>query len=920
MSFSTQLARFRRRHLAGRLFALMLAVAAVAGLLGLLLLALDLVYALESPARIVALRITGTIAAVATITALIVVARLSRRRTANLADDALASPRRPAAAALAIDPETAATPLGAYLARKSLEEAAAELSALPATKAIPWHAVGRTAGALAIVALAALAFRLIAPAPFNVTLARFVHPHADIPPWSRLHFTLDPEKPSVIYGADLLIACNLEGDRIDQPVECLLRQPGSAEIQRLAASRESATRFSRKLDGVTQPLEVAFACGKARSTWLPIEVRLQPNVLAAALEVTPPPYMEIPVSRGPVDTNEISAPEGSAVTLELTSNRPLGSATLTFTPARNGSADPVPVETQADISGHTATFHFTATRSGKLAAVIRDVRGTASAKPSELAFKALPDQPPVIDLISPPPLLLATPKSKIPIQAKASDDLGLARVQLVRTLSGFRDRSQPVASGLAKTRDFDVKDSLDLAALGLEAGQTIELFLEASDYNPSLLGQGTSGIARIQIIEESDYAARIRAQTTLKEFAARFAAVTKARQDALDALDRMDKAADANDPAAAEKARQEAIEAHQQAAHMLGRIARDFPAFSIEKRVRDLAAQGAALQRQNLESLDKFDPKAAAADQHKAIQEMRDRIGQQQPQMAELQKDAATLAEGGKVLEMAAKFQQIYQTQQSLVKRMTTIAKEIAMGNDQNKRLLASLGDTQQKNREALDDFARELELRANALADPDLAPMKESALAFVQQLKLSDPGSVMDAAAKHARDGASNDAATNAELARSLLETLMQAPNPFAKACNGQCMKFNIPRPDVNQTMQQLLEGLMCQNPGTTPNSKTGGGGMGAGGTGPTGSAEPGFPMSDLPVIGPERMQFQPASLGEAGNGKSDKNAGHAPLPTRAETGTLKQAETRSGSSGTPDPESVPALYRDAVKRYFSE
>jgi hypothetical protein len=249
---------------------------------------------------------------------------------------------------------------------------------------------------------------------------------------------------------------------------------------------------------------------------------------------------------------------------------------------------------------------------------------------------------------------------------------------------------------------------------------------------------------------------------------------------------------------------------------------------------------------------------------------------------------------------------------------MDTIATEIARGNDQNKRLLASLGDTQRKNRETLNDFARELEQRAGSMQDPALQPMHDSAMEFLQHLALSDPGGVMDAAAGHARDGSSNDAATNAELARALLATLMESPNPFAGACKGQCMKFSVTNPDVNRTMQQLLEGLMCQNPGMIPNQGEGGGGMGAGGTGPSGSAMPGFSMSDLPVIGPERMLFQPASLGGSGDGES-RSPRPKPLATHAETGSLKQSETRDGSSGAPDPETVPAIYRDAVKRYFS-
>ncbi|MFD0895224.1 hypothetical protein KBB96_00300 [Luteolibacter ambystomatis] len=917
MNFPQQLARFRRRQRAGRLAAWLLATAGGAIAVLLVLMALDLQLAWESPSRILVVKIAAALIAIAAITAFIVVIRLSRQRAATLADDALGSPRRPVAAALAVDPGTADTPLGKFLAKRSLDEAASALARLPAKQALPWPWLRRAGGALCLVLIGAAVFRSASPLPFATALDRMVHPDADIPPWSRLRFTLDPAQPSVLYGGDLLVTCTLDGDHIDKPVECLLRQPGSNEVLRLPAARESANRFSRKLDAVTRPVEVAFACGKARSRWLPVEILLQPNVLAGALEITPPVYTGLPTNRGPLDSNEISVPEGSAVVLELTSNRPLGAATLTFTPARTGTTDPAPVETAGETSGHTARFAFTAGRSGKLSIVIRDVRGTPSAKPSELALKMLPDQPPVIDLTSPPPLLLATPKTKIPVEASATDDLGLSRIQLVRTLSGFRDRSLAVAKGLVKTREYGVHDGLDLAKLGLQPGQTIELFLEASDYNPSLLGQGTSGISRIQIISEDDYAARLRAKTTLKQFSARFQAVARAREEARKALEELEKAA--GNPEAAEKARQDALEANRKAAELMEKLGGDFPVFEAEKRLQALAREAAGPFKQNTDDLAKLDPKASAPAQREAVRQMLERLDKPQPKMEEAQKDAATIAEAGRLLEMAAKFHQIYETQQSLVKRIGTIAKEIAQGDDQNKRLLGSLADTQQKNREALEEFVRELEKRSATIQDPQLQEFKESALAFAQHLRLADPGSVMDAASKHARDGASNDAFTNAEMARSQLESLMQGEDGFPKACQGKAPKFSIPRPDVNQTMQQMLEGLMSQNPGTTPNQKTGGGGMGAGGTGPTGSAEPGYALSDLPVLGPDRLQFDPASLGGSANGDARSTRPVKGLPTTTETGTIKPTESRTGDSGGPTPEAVPAIYREAVKRYFS-
>ena len=276
------------------------------------------------------------------------------------------------------------------------------------------------------------------------------------------------------------------------------------------------------------------------------------------------------------------------------------------------------------------------------------------------------------------------------------------------------------------------------------------------------------------------------------------------------------------------------------------------------------------------------------------------------------------VAEAGKILEMAAKYRQIYDTQVSVTNRIRTIAEEIHKGNDQNRRLLPSLAETQEKNRAALDKFAADLKSRAENLDDPALAPLRDSALAFLEDLRAADPQSVMDSAAKEGRLGVANDAFVQAELARSLLEGLMKKEDdPFAQACNGRCMQFQIASPDVNATMQQLLEGLMCQNPGTTPNQGTGGGGMGMGGTGPSGNAAPGFAMADVPVLGPQRMMFEPASLGGSADGKGGPGRGN-PLAVAAETERMKPAETPRETRAAPDPESIPEPYREAVKRYF--
>ena len=74
-----------------------------------------------------------------------------------------------------------------------------------------------------------------------------------------------------------------------------------------------------------------------------------------------------------------------------------------------------------------------------------------------------------------------------------------------------------------------------------------------------------------------------------------------------------------------------------------------------------------------------------------------------------------------------------------------------------------------------------------------------------------------------------------------------------------------------------------------------------------------------NLPVVGPERLQFQRPVACRRRPAVMAKPARSEPLPDTAEHGTIKPTETRHGQSSTATPEAVPEPYREAVKRYLT-
>lgn len=920
-TYHRQLRRIRILLRGSRLLLALIGVAALAAALWLGFGLADAFAAFEANARGSITNILLILLGVAFLTALIRSQRVPQHEVARIADDATGDPRRPASAALTISCGTDATPLAKHLADRALDEAGLVLAALPVRRVIPWKALGIVLCVLAVPLIVAGGMRLAAPDAFDTVVRRLLHPTADIPPYSPLRFALDPDQPSTVYGGDVLVAAEITGGALEQPVFCMVRQPRTGEVLRLPAFRESTTRYSRKLDALTEPVEIAFSCGKARSAWHAVDILLEPEILGGVVRVRPPEYTGLPPAEFPLDTNEIAAVEGAEVTLELSSNRPLSSGILVFTPAAvPGTETRSESHTATLASPHSVSFTWTASRHGRLAATVRDMRGTPNPRPLELNFRCVPDQPPAVHLDSPPLMMLATPKSRIPVIGRAEDDFALSKVHVVRTLSGFRDRSHVVAPAL-RDKIYDFKDQLDLEELGLDAGQTIEIMLDASDHNPSLLGQGSSEISRIHIISEDQYAEYIRARTTIREFSQRFRAARDAIDEARETLEKLKEAVEKGDKEAIEKAAEEARKAHEKAADLLERIAGDFPAFEMEKRLKELAEKQVDDLRENLEPLQNHDADAPKEEQLKAIEEMLGRLQRRQHEADRLDDDADFVNHAAQLLEMAAKFRQIYESQVSLAKRFGTIVEELRLGQDQNRRLLPMLGETQEKNRTALDEFKVELRRRIDALpADPNLVPLVDSALRFLLELEVAEPETLMDAAAGHGRAGETMDAYTNAERARALLERLLSEPEPFAEAARGQAPEFKVPMPDVNRDLQEMLKALLGQmgGEGQGEGRQPGGQGMGPGGFGMNGRRGDGFPM-DLPVTGPDRMRFGDGPSA-SGSGKGDGKGGTAtPLPDTAEQGTMKPTDSRQGRSSTANPEAIPETYREAVKRFLT-
>ncbi len=840
------------------------------------------------------------------------VGRFSDRQAALAADELLGTGRREALAALEFGAssadEDANGSLGSWLRSRAVAIAAVRLDRLQFIHPAFKHTARQAVALLAIVGLP----WLIASEPARVIAGRLLHPSADIPPWSPLSFALSPTSPEALYGGEIVITAQITGARIDVPVHFLTRDRATRQIEDSPAFQIKPEQYSRKLEKVAAPLDIAFAVGHARSRWQPLTVRTQPKIQDITLTVEPPAYSGLPRREFPAGAQSLAALAGSRITARVNSNRPLGGGALTIQAALVGKpAKEISAEHEET---RRVRFTWTVRNPARLTLLIHDVAG-ANSEPFEFEQKVTPDERPQAALRQPAGDVLATPDSELPLEGVADDDLGLARVALVRRLNGYRERSAAELLPSA-TRHYELSRKLNLAPFGLRAGQTVDLTLEAGDNNPSMLGLGVSEPARIHIITREQYAEMLRKQTTLEEFSARYELLRQALEEARKSLDALDAAAGSGDAARAEEARKQALEAHKKAGEIFGKIARDFPLFDLDAGVATAAQDAMTRLFENATQLQEL-WRAKPDELADALPTLKERLGKSEAAMAtELGKGERAVA-AAKVYEQAGKFSELIEAQRALVGDFDRVTEEIRRGEMKAAHALNDLADRQHAIAESLAALDRDLSAEAAALPE-EFAELKgetEKFLEGLHELEIPPPMAEAETAARAAQSKTADDRASEA-LAR--LEALLRRKNGFCAMCRGGGEDpFSLP-PDLAETLKQLMQSLIPKPGGGNQQGKTGSdGAAGAGGSSDHGYAMKGK-LPHLPIYGPPRLRLShkaTAGLGE-GEGEGKANGEHA-LDVGADR--LAAPEHRASDGEGQAATAVPEAYREAVKRYFS-
>ncbi len=374
--------------------------------------------------------------------------------------------------------------VSADLAREHITRTEGLLAGIPARPLFRWSpSPWSRRGALA-ACLAAVSLPVVGPGPsWRRVLAPWSEPALE----DRLE--ISPGDAAVEAGSSVRIAARwkpAEVRRSPGELRLWLRSPGVSWRQ--GSWDELSGEAAYVAAGLTEPLAYRLSWRGDWTREYKIRTVVPPRWHALEAVVQGPQGAER--AHDLVPGLELAVIVGSRIRLKARANQDLAAASLQL---------PFPPrDLKLEGRGQHFEGNFVLAADAALTFALTTPDGRADAQPPVYPLRALADQPPIVELLSPLAPLQASPRDAIPIAYAARDDLGLRELALRTRVDGGVERRIPLRRFAAGTAAVFGEHSWDLG--GLRPGSRAEFRVEALD-NAARPQAGFSAWGSVEIVD-----------------------------------------------------------------------------------------------------------------------------------------------------------------------------------------------------------------------------------------------------------------------------------------------------------------------------------------------------------------------------------------------------------------------------------
>lgn len=284
-----------------------------------------------------------------------------------------------------------------------------------------------------------------------------------------------PGNHRLVKGTPLTIEAVVEGapPGLDIPAPQLVVQGGDARAAG-AFTPAAGGHHAVHLPVVDRSFTYRVRAGGLVSSTYRVDALERPRVAGVDVAYVYPAFSGLPPRRE-TDGGDIYAPAGTKVTVSVRATKPLRAAQLRTTEGGTGRTLPLNL-----VSGRVGEVAFTVAQDGAYRVSLTDTDAIDNGEETEYFVRVMDDRPPDVRVLRPAGDRSATRLEEVAIEARAEDDYGVQRLELVYAVRGGQERVVPLGGNGGSTA-VSGRHTLFLEDLDVKPGDFVSYYARARD-------------------------------------------------------------------------------------------------------------------------------------------------------------------------------------------------------------------------------------------------------------------------------------------------------------------------------------------------------------------------------------------------------------------------------------------------------
>lgn len=302
---------------------------------------------------------------------------------------------------------------------------------------------------------------------------------------------VEPGDATVARGGSVVVIASPVGFTPDGAA-LLVRTSDTTEWTRIAMSADSSARFSARLLDVSMPTQYLVETTNLRSRVFHLSVADLPYAKRLDLEYHYPAYTGLPMQR--VDsTGDIAGPAGTRVRVRVTPTVPAPGGRIVIDRGDTLKLSPA--------DGGTLVAELRLRQPGFYRVELEGPKGELLTASLSYSIDVLPDRPPSVRFAKPGRDARVLAVDEVYSEARAEDDYGVARLDLVYSVNGGDERTVPLHRATSRIiKDVAAGHTFMLEEHALQPGDVVSYYARATDNNAVAGAQSaTSDIYFLQV-------------------------------------------------------------------------------------------------------------------------------------------------------------------------------------------------------------------------------------------------------------------------------------------------------------------------------------------------------------------------------------------------------------------------------------